>query len=175
MSSRLSRSSPGRSLSDDAKAKLLGTRFKFSAKASERILRRAELIARKPAAKSAAHEGVVARPMDRGLSNSLAIKRAQFLGRGTSVKRLSRHAMEDEEEQKKKEQDALREKDLVQEQEGMLEEGEKGMVMPKVERGTSVARSRSVYTAAPIVRSPIGSLNRSGKKNEGDEVQDLPI
>jgi len=40
------------------------------------------------AAKSAAHQGVVARPMDKNLSDILERRRAEVLGGGTSVARL---------------------------------------------------------------------------------------
>jgi hypothetical protein len=177
MSARITRSSLNRSISDDMRVKLLGTRFKFNAKASERLLKRAELVKSKPAAKSAAHEGVVARPMDRGLSTSLAMKRAQMLGRGTSVKRLSKHAEEEEEERRKKEEEALlKEKELVKEKDDPLQEGEKEAVMQsEAERGTSVARTKSVYTEAPIVRAPTGVGPQSKVKKMEDEAQDLPI
>lgn len=47
-----------------------------------------ERLASKAVAKSAAHAGVVARPMDRQLSQILDRKRAQVRAGGTSVKRL---------------------------------------------------------------------------------------
>ncbi len=42
----------------------------------------------KDAAKSAAHEGVVARPMDKQISKILQMKRDQLKQRGTSVHRI---------------------------------------------------------------------------------------
>jgi hypothetical protein len=48
-------------------------------------------------AKSAAHEGVTERPMDKGLSKMLEIARAQRFGRGTSVSRLKKTREEEEE------------------------------------------------------------------------------
>jgi hypothetical protein len=181
MSARLSGSPLNRPGSDDMKTNIMKMRFKLNAKGSERLMKRMEALARKPAAKSSAHEGVVARPMDRGLSTSLALKRAQMLDRGTSVKRLSKHADEEEEELRKKEQEEeeaalLKGGDLVEETEDLLPKGEKeAMVQPKAERGTSVARTKSVYTEAPIVRAPTGTMNKLKIKKEEDDVQDLPI
>ena len=47
------------------------------------------------AAKSAAHEGVVARPMDKNLSDILERRRAEVQGGGTSVARLQRQGAAD--------------------------------------------------------------------------------
>lgn len=52
-------------------------------------------------AKSAAHEGVVERPMDKGLSKMLEIARAQHGGRGSSVSRIKKTPEEEEEELRK--------------------------------------------------------------------------
>src|SRR3989344_6632234 len=47
------------------------------------------------AAKSAAHQGVVARPMDKNLSDILERRRAEVQGGGTSVARLQRQGTAD--------------------------------------------------------------------------------
>lgn len=51
-------------------------------------------LARKTVAKSAAHQGVMARPMDQSLSKILEKKRAAVRAGGTSVKRLGDRAEE---------------------------------------------------------------------------------
>lgn len=67
-------------------------------KAEARMMKRARLLPAKNIAKSAAHEGVVERPMDKGISKLLEIRRAQAKGKGTSVYRLKKTKEEEEEE-----------------------------------------------------------------------------
>ena len=68
----------------------------------EKLMRRREqLLGNKDVAKSAAHEGVVERPMDKGLSKMLEIQRAQSNGRGSSVYRINKTREEEEEELRK--------------------------------------------------------------------------
>lgn len=62
------------------------------------MMKRAKLLPPKNIAKSAAHEGVVERPMDKGISKLLEIRRAQAKGKGTSVYRLKKTKEEEEEE-----------------------------------------------------------------------------
>jgi hypothetical protein len=66
-------------------------------KADLRRAKIARVFTAKPAARSAAHEGVSERPMDKNLSKSLAIKRAQKTGRGTSVFRIKTKEEEEQE------------------------------------------------------------------------------
>jgi hypothetical protein len=174
MSVRLTRSSLGQT---DMGANLIKSRLKLSARASERMMKRAEVISKKPAAKSAAHEGVVARPMNANLSKILDMKRAQMLGRGTSVQRLQRNAAaEDEEALKKGKEASLNEGDLVSENEKLLQAGEKEIMMPEPGRGTSIARTKSVYTAAPIKRISTDKLRSFAPREDTDEgALDLPI
>jgi hypothetical protein len=59
------------------------------------MLQRQRVLGNKATAKSAAHEGVVERPMDKNLSKLLEIRRAQKIGRGTSVVRLNEKETEE--------------------------------------------------------------------------------
>jgi hypothetical protein len=56
----------------------------------------ADRLAAKPAAKSLAHQGVTARPMDRGLSRITEQKRMSLRQRGTSVARLGQTTPEED-------------------------------------------------------------------------------
>ena len=93
----------------------------------------------KDVAKSAAHEGVVARPMDKQISKILQMKRAQAKQHGSSVYRMREREEDDEQ--------ALYEEEL---------------------RGTSAARIKSPLGDLPLVRLPPGVLRpKSNKKAFG--------
>lgn len=103
-------------------------------RAQERLSKIAQLRTSKSAAKSAAHEGVVERPMDTQISKILQMKRDQLKQRGSSVYRLREHEGEDEQ--------ALYEEDL---------------------RGTSAARTKTPLGDMPLVRLPPGVLRPKRK------------
>lgn len=67
-------------------------------KAEKRLARVASMRNKAPAAKSAAHEGVKARPMDAQLSRILDQKRAAMRAGGTSAARLGQRSVEPEPE-----------------------------------------------------------------------------
>lgn len=90
-------------------------------------------LAGKAVAKSAAHAGVVARPMDKNLSQILARKRAQVLKGGTSAARLG-------------EEPSGTEKDAVDPTEGFIEREalvEANSEKTATQRATSVGRLKT--------------------------------
>jgi hypothetical protein len=73
-----------------------------SKKALERMIKRAEHMPNKAAAKSAAHEGVTARPMEQQLSRALDEKRRALWVRGTSVLRINPTTEQEQEDEQRK-------------------------------------------------------------------------
>jgi hypothetical protein len=71
--------------------KLAGGSTDATTKGQERRLKLMQFRDVAPVAKSVAHQGVVERPMDEGLSKILERKRAELKERGTSVARVNRH------------------------------------------------------------------------------------
>ncbi|OGL73164.1 hypothetical protein A3E39_01505 [Candidatus Uhrbacteria bacterium RIFCSPHIGHO2_12_FULL_60_25] len=79
---------PGRLSRVSAGAGLPSTSDRVAQRVQDRLAKIAQLRSQKPAAKSAAHEGVVERPMDKQISKILQMKREQSRQSGTSVYRI---------------------------------------------------------------------------------------
>lgn len=141
----------------------------------ERTMRLAKFRTPKPVGNSAPHQGVVARPMDQQLSDILDKKRAQVLGRGTSVARLGREAaaetnagavspdaeatLDDEEEGS----------DLPPEQAAMVSANSR---TARATRGVSVARLATPKVQMGLQDMPVEALRQ---KEKPSEPTDLPI
>lgn len=101
-------------------------------------------LASKMVAKSAAHVGVVARPMDKNLSKILDRKRAQVRAGGTSVKRLGESGQEEAME-------------VVDPTEGLLERDalvDANSEKTGTQRATSVGRLRTAEGAMGLQKPP---------------------
>lgn len=132
-------------------------------KADERRLKLARF--RNPnqsVAKSAAHEGVVARPMDRQLSHSLETRRMEAKDRGTSVGRMKKRWQEEDEE---------RERQRLEEEARLAEEALKEAEAP----GTSASRlGNPMINELKLTRMPYEVLHpKQGKRK--DDLPDMEI
>lgn len=115
------------------------SRDRSTIRAENRMTKIAALRSIKDVAKSAAHEGVVVRPMDKQISKILQMKRAQAKQHGSSVYRIREREADDEQ--------ALYEEEL---------------------RGTSAARMKTPLGNLPLVRLPPGVLKpKPNKKASG--------
>jgi len=105
---------------------------------------------KKIAATSAAHTGVVARPMDQNLSKMLEQRRAQFQESGTSIARIGK-----------------KEKDLSTHIKQLDERAPKVSNI-ELQSGTSVARIKQKNTPSYLPPIPITKKSPSKKNFYGD-------